>query len=163
MKRPAGSRAAPGAREIQAWMERVVGYFTQHHGLPPITARIMGWLLICDPPEQSAAEIAAAIGASRASLTTNMRLLTSSGTVRRLTRPGERTAYYRIDDDGWEEVTRQRLAAMASFRRIAQDGMRLVGQSSPRAARLRAADATFAWLGELLERAPNPGGGRRRR
>ena len=37
--------------------------------------------MICDPAEQSPAEIAAAIGASRASLTTNMRLLIASGLV----------------------------------------------------------------------------------
>ena len=48
------------------------------------------------------AAAAEAIGASRASLTTNMRLLIASGLVRRLTRSGGRTAYYRIDDDMWE-------------------------------------------------------------
>ncbi len=42
---------------IQNWVERVAAAFAQHFGLPPITGRILGWLLICDPPEQSAAEI----------------------------------------------------------------------------------------------------------
>jgi DNA-binding transcriptional regulator GbsR (MarR family) len=63
-------------------------FFAEHYGLPPIAGRILGWLMICETPEQSAGEIAAAIGASRASLTTNMRFLTASGFVRRLTRPG---------------------------------------------------------------------------
>jgi len=63
--------------EIQQWIERVAAAFAQHFGLPPVTGRILGWLLICNPAEQSASEIARAIGASRASLTTSMRLLTS--------------------------------------------------------------------------------------
>src|ERR1700744_466842 len=87
--------AAKSARAEQAltreWVERVASAFAQHFGLPPITGRILGWLLICDPPEQSAGDIADAIGASRASLTTSMRLLTAGELVRRSHRPGERT------------------------------------------------------------------------
>src|ERR1700689_390162 len=98
----AKSRARSERKEIQDWVERVAAAFAEHFGLPPITGRILGWLLICDPPEQSAGEIADAIGASRASLTTSMRLLTSGDLVRRSHRPGERTTWYRIDDDAWE-------------------------------------------------------------
>jgi DNA-binding transcriptional regulator GbsR (MarR family) len=100
--------------------------------LPPITGRILGWLMICDPPEQSAGEIAEAIGASRASLTTNMRLLTATELVHRRTRPGERTTYYRVDDDAWEKIVRRKFASLASFREIARDGMDLVGTDSAR-------------------------------
>ena len=86
-------------KTLLLWVERAATFFSQRYGLPPITGRILGWLMICDPPEQSAGDIAEAIGASRASLTTNMRLLTATGLVHRLTRSGGRTAYYRIDDD----------------------------------------------------------------
>src|SRR5262245_11827320 len=123
---------------LLAWVERVATFFAEYAGLPPITGRILGWLMICDPPEQSAGEVAEAIGASRASLTTNMRLLTASGLVRRLTRPGERTTYFRLDDDAWEKVIRRRMAYMATFREIAQDGLRLVGAGGARATRIRA-------------------------
>ena len=86
-------------------------------GLPPITGRIFGWLMVCDPPEQSGAEIAEAIGASRASITTNTRVLTAAGLVRKLTRPSERTAYYEIDDDAWERVVRRRNAVLPRWSR----------------------------------------------
>ena len=68
-------------KDVLAWVERVATFFAEHYGLPPITGRIVGWLMICDPPEQSPAQIAEAIGASRASLTTNMRLLIASWIV----------------------------------------------------------------------------------
>jgi DNA-binding transcriptional regulator GbsR (MarR family) len=140
-----------GRARIEAWVERVAAAFAQHFGLPPITGRILGWLLVCQPPEQSAGEIAAAIGASRASLTSSMRLLTAGDLVRRSTRPGERTTYFCIDDDAWEKLIRRRIAALASLRDITGDAMALVGPDSERAARVRAAHAFFGRLTDRFE------------
>src|SRR5450755_1517369 len=129
--------------QLSSWVERVATFFAEHYGLPPITGRILGWLMICETPEQSAGEIAEAIGASRASLTTNMRFLTASGFVRRLTRPGGRTTYYCVDDDVWDTIIRRRIASMMSFSKITKDGMSLIGADTPRATRLRAAHRFF--------------------
>jgi DNA-binding transcriptional regulator GbsR (MarR family) len=147
---------------LLSWVERVAMFCAEQYGLPPITGRILGWLMICDPPEQSAGEIAEAIGASRASLTTNMRLLTATELVHRRTRPGERTTYYRVDDDAWEKIVRRKFASLASFREIARDGMDLVGTDSARGARLRAAHEIYGWLEELLSNAAEPPPSRRR-
>ena len=151
---------APAARTgdaaVLAWVERVGDFFAANYGMPPITGRIVGWLLICDPPEQSAAEIAAAIRASRASLTTNMRGLTAAGLARRFRRAGERTAYYRIDDDAWETVIRRRMASIADIEGLTEAGVRLIGPASARAGRLRATHEIFAWFGALLAETPSP-------
>jgi DNA-binding transcriptional ArsR family regulator len=144
------SQSSPDDERLLEWVERVATFFGEHYGLPPITGRVLGWLLICATPEQSAGEIAEAIGASRASLTTTMRFLVGSGLVERFTRPRGRTTYYRIDDDMWEEVVRRRIASMTSFTRLTEEGMRLVGAGRPRAARLRAAHDFFAWMRDLF-------------
>jgi DNA-binding transcriptional regulator GbsR (MarR family) len=141
---------------VLAWVERVGEFFEANYGMAPITGRIVGWLLICEPAEQSAGEIAAAIKASRASLTTNMRALIASGLVRRLRRAGERTARYRLDDDAWEAVIRRRVASLAAIDRLAEAGVRLVGQASAASARLRAIQEVFAWFEALLADAPGP-------
>jgi DNA-binding transcriptional regulator GbsR (MarR family) len=156
------AKAGSDRKQIQNWVERVAAAFAQHFGLPPITGRILGWLLICDPAEQSAGEIADAIGASRASLTTSMRLLTVGELVRRRHRPGERTTYYRIDDDAWEKVIRQRIIGMASLREITEDAMALVGPGSARASRVRAANAFFGWLSEAFAASAQPAAVRKR-
>jgi DNA-binding transcriptional regulator GbsR (MarR family) len=148
-------------RQIENWIERVAAVFAQHFGLPPITGRILGWLLVCDPPEQSAGEIADAIGASRASLTTSMRLLTAGDLVRRRHRPGDRTTYFRIDDDAWEKVIRQRIVGMASLREITEDAMAMIGPDSERASRVRAAHEFFGWLSDAFAARRPTGGGRR--
>jgi DNA-binding MarR family transcriptional regulator len=133
-----------------AWIEQVAEFFARQEGLPPITGRILGWLMICEPPEQSAAEIAVAIKASRASMTSNIRTLIAVGLIRRRTRAGDRTAYYRIDDDAWEAAVRRRIEGMAEFENITAQGLALMGADTDRASRLRAAYDVYRRVGKLL-------------
>jgi hypothetical protein len=153
VNRNVGARSIDSAK-LGLWIERVALFWSEQSGLPPITGRIVGCLMICDTPDQSAGEIAAIIGASRASLTTSMRLLIAIGLVRSVTRPRERTIYYRIDDDAWEKMLRRRIASMASFRAITKDGLALLGHDTQRAARIRAADQVYAWAESIFAAAP---------
>lgn len=150
-------------RDELRWVERVAAFCHDQYGLPPITGRILGWLMIADPAEQSAAEIAAAIGASRASLTTNMRLLTATGLVHRRAGVGTRTASYRVEDDAWEEVIRRRFTSLKGFLAITEEGMDLVGRDTERAARIRAAHDIYEWAGAIFANAPAPPRRRRTR
>ncbi|MBF6190703.1 transcriptional regulator [Nocardia implantans] len=135
------------------WVERVATFCVEEWGLPPITGRILGLLMICDPPEQSAGRIAEAIRASRASLTSNMRLLTTIGLVRKVRIPGDRTAYYRIEDDAWEKVIERKIAGLGAFGDIAEDGLALVGGADPALTeRIRAAQQALTWLRDLAAR-----------
>ena len=157
-----GAHRVPRARSIDEsyvadWIERVANFFVLQNGLPAITGRALGWLLISDPAEQSAGDIAKAIGASRASLTTTIRVLITFGFVRRITRPGTRTTFYRIDDDAWERVIRLRIAALTSFSQLTDEAIGRLGQHNPRASRLIAAHTMFDWLASLLASTPGPG------
>ncbi|MEV0388142.1 transcriptional regulator [Nonomuraea sp. NPDC050643] len=118
--------------------------------------RVLAWLMICDPPEQSAGQIAEAIGASRASLATSMRLLIDAGFVRRRTRPGQKTHYYQVDDDAWERVVRRRVAGLAAFREITAAGMDLAGPDPARTRRLRVAHDVFDWMDQAFATMPGP-------
>ncbi|MFI0976293.1 GbsR/MarR family transcriptional regulator [Streptomyces sp. NPDC021093] len=133
----------------EQWVERVATFCVDEWGLPPITGRILGLLLICDPAEQSAAAIADAIQASRASLTGNMRILTTVGLVRKVRRPGDRTAYYRIEDDAWQKVIRRKLDSLGAFGAIADDGLAIAGPAAE--ARIRSARDSFAWLRDIAD------------
>lgn len=156
--------ADPDRDATLAWVERVAKYCADQDGVPLIAGRILGWLIICDPPEQSAAQIAEAIGASRASLTTNLRLLGSVGLLRQSTKPGDRTLYYRVDDDAWDTVVQRQIASLASFGDIMTDGLALVERSPERGSRIRAAREAFAWMERVFADAPPlPSATRRRR
>lgn len=144
----------PSRDELLAWVERMAGYFADRDRMPLIAGRVLGWLMVCDPPEQSAGEIAEAIGASRASLSTNLRLLGSVGFVRQSTKPGSPVTYYRVDDDAWAAVVRQQIASLARLGEITRDGLSLMGSSTGRAARVRSAHDVFAWMEKLFADAP---------
>ncbi|MGA8112667.1 MAG: hypothetical protein WCA46_03280 [Actinocatenispora sp.] len=143
----------PRPEQLQRWVERVAAFCADEWGLPPITGRILGWLMICHPPEQSAGEIAATIRASRASLTSNMRFLTTIGLVRRTRRAGDRTAYYRIEEDAWHKVIQRKIDSLGAFGDIAEEGLTLVGDG-PSAVRIHAAGESVTWLRDIAARHP---------
>lgn len=145
----------PGHDELLGWVERVANFLAAD-GLPPVAGRVLGWLMICDPPEQSAGQIGEAIGASRAALSTNMRVLLTMGFLSKRTRPGDRTTYYRVEEGAWERVVRRQIAALTAFREVAADGRALVGPDSARAGRMREAQETFEWMAKVFDDAPPP-------
>jgi len=133
-----------------AWAERAGNYFTDVFGLAPVTARLLAWLMICEPAEQSGSDLAAALGVSRASITTSLRLTQAAGLVARRTHPGDRTVYYVTDDDAWHAVLRRRIAAMATFVEIAGEAIDRIPEGVS-ATRIKAACDVFAWLGTLID------------
>lgn len=141
---------------LLTWVERIANHLAEVDSVPLITGRILGWLMVCDPEEQSAGEIAEAISASRGSMTTNLRQLIGMGFVQRITRPGERTAYYRLVDDAWQAVVRRQTASLAVFREIAADGVDLLGAANSRSRRVREAHDLYEWLGEVLSSNTHP-------
>ena len=66
------------------------GLFFEHLGVPRMAGRILAWLLICDPPEQTMQDLVDALGASKSSISTMTRLLMNFGLIERLSLPGER-------------------------------------------------------------------------
>jgi DNA-binding MarR family transcriptional regulator len=132
-------------------VEQAATYFTQHYGIPSIRGRVMGWLMVCVPAEQSAGEIARAIQASRASLSGALQVLTATGLVQASARPGAgRTTYYRITDDAWAATLRRRFSGLASLLTITEQGPGLFPPESPARGRLLAAHELFSWLqGEI--------------
>ncbi|HXZ75553.1 MAG TPA: MarR family transcriptional regulator [Streptosporangiaceae bacterium] len=133
----------------RAWAGRAGDYFVAAFGLAPVTARLLAWLMICEPAGQSGSDLAAALGVSRASITTSLRLAQAARLITRRTRSGDRTVYYVIDDDAWHEVIRRRITSMAAFAQIAGEAIDQMEANGQPATRIRAARDVFAWLGTL--------------
>ena len=43
-------------------------FYARRYGFPPMVGRLIGYLAVCDPPEQSIAELAEALLASRSAI-----------------------------------------------------------------------------------------------
>jgi predicted ArsR family transcriptional regulator len=141
--REGGVVASGGA--LSAWMERLAAQLVPE-GIPLIGGRILGYLLICDPEERTAAELSEELEASTGSISTNLKLLVNNGMVLRSTRRGRQAAQYRLDPAAWGDLVRRRMQALADTRELTADGLRLLSGDPQRALRLRAVDEFYAWF-----------------
>ena len=115
-----------------AFVERV-GQMLTGGGLPRMAGRIWGWLLICEPPQQTAASIADALHASRGSVSGTVRLLENAGLIRRSTRPRDRREYFSIPEGAVVAVLESRLPSTIAWRQLADDGLAVLDGRPPEA------------------------------
>jgi DNA-binding transcriptional regulator GbsR (MarR family) len=113
-----------------------VGHFLEHSGLTRMAGRMLGWLLICDPPHQTMPQIAEAVQASKGSISSASRLLIRVGLVERFSLPGERRDYYRLRFGAWDALLAIKLTELARMREIAERGLAAI-DGAPPAARQR--------------------------
>lgn len=97
----------------QEFIERM-GLIAEADGLPRIGGRLFGLLLISDQP-RSLDDLADALGASKASISTDARRLLERGIVERVTRPADRRDYYRLAPDFYRRMLEHRVARWARF------------------------------------------------
>ncbi len=121
-------------QDVQAFAEEVALYY-ESSGMPRIPSRVLGWLMVCDPPQQTAAELVEALSISKASASNTLRLLQSLRLIERA--PSGRAAAYRLCSDGFTGLFERKLQALTAFRPLADRGLTLLGADSERARRLR--------------------------
>jgi DNA-binding transcriptional regulator GbsR (MarR family) len=123
-----------------------VGRVFEQFGLSRMAGRVLGWLLICDPPRQSSVELGAALGASKGAISVSTRLLESYGLARRIAVPGERGDYFEITPDAFNRAHDQ-MGKARIFRELMEMGLSVLGnEDSPRAERLRETRDLYAFL-----------------
>src|SRR5512142_1168024 len=127
MRRP----AEPALRE---WVERL-SMMLERDGLPRMAGRIFGWLLVCDPAEQTMEELGAALGGSKASMSTMTRLLAQAELVERARLPGEKRDRFRIPPEHWDRIWRGRLQSLSAMTALLGRGAELVRGQAPDARR----------------------------
>jgi DNA-binding transcriptional regulator GbsR (MarR family) len=100
-----------------------MGQFLGSLGMTPMAGRMWGYLLICDSPEQTAAEISAALHASRGAISGTARLLAGSGLIQRSTRPGDRREYFSAPAEALDSMLASAGAIYRQMREIAERGL----------------------------------------
>jgi DNA-binding transcriptional regulator GbsR (MarR family) len=96
-----------------SFIERL-GIILEADGLPRIAGRLFGVLLL-SPEPLSLDELAHRLDVSKASVSTDARLLEQRGVAERISRPGDRRDYYQMAPDLFRRSTEQRLARWRAF------------------------------------------------
>ncbi len=122
--------------ELDEYVEEIGLYFA-NAGLPRMPGRILGWLLVCEPPHQSADELATALQVSAGSISMAVRMLVQAGAVERYARPGSRQTFYRLRPGFWLHEAEQKALQAAEWRKLADRGLTMLDDlpSEDRAAR----------------------------
>jgi DNA-binding transcriptional regulator GbsR (MarR family) len=72
-------------------------FYARRYAFPPMVGRLIGYLAVCDPPEQSIAELADALLASRSAIANAVNVLETIHVIRRIRLAGERMDRVRLD------------------------------------------------------------------
>ncbi|HME47838.1 hypothetical protein [Mycobacterium sp.] len=126
-------------------------------GLPRAMMRITAWMMVCDPPEQSARQIQGGVHLSAAAVSTATRQLIAAGMLERVSRAGDRQIYYRMASGSWDAPLRAKLRALGRLRQVADKGIAAAGDRADH--RLIEMRDAFGWFEDQLARhiADRPG------
>jgi DNA-binding transcriptional regulator GbsR (MarR family) len=110
--------------EEASFVDRI-GLFFEMTGGSRTMGRVYGWLLICDPPQQSLTALAAALSVSKASVSTVARQLQEGGLIERLP-SSTRQHHYRVRPGGFTTVLNVQLSRMGMGIEVADFGLSLL-------------------------------------
>ncbi|MDP2183113.1 MAG: MarR family transcriptional regulator [Actinomycetota bacterium] len=156
----------PG-RDNEALMHVVdeFGALMADSGLPRTSGRVMGWLLVCDPPEQTTSQLVEALHASKASISQATQLLAGVGLITKKHRRGSRELSYEMSPGVWERGFEAKRGLLDDMRNLAEEGLALVGETPLERDRLLEVRDMYAFAadeyGKMLEKWKTTKGDRR--
>ncbi len=121
-----------------------VGRLWESFGQPRTAGRILGWLMICDPPEQSSSDLADALRISAGSVSTTTRQLMQLGIADRVTYPGDRASYFRLHAHVWIEVVRARMDGLRALHDMTEAAQPVLPDTEPERV------TELAWVTEFM-------------
>jgi DNA-binding transcriptional regulator GbsR (MarR family) len=135
----------------EAELVEQMGQMLAASGMPRVAGRIWAYLLICEPPQQSAADLAESLHASRGAISGAVRILETAGLVRRTSRRGDRKEYFHVPPGSIVSVLNARLPVTTAWRRMAEHGLELLADRTPeQRARMQELRDVYAFMEQEL-------------
>lgn len=125
--------------------------FARRYGMAPMLGRLLGYLAVCDPPEQSIAELADALLASRSAIAGAANTLETLRMIQRSRAAGERMDRVRIDRS-YNQTTGFDPTEYREQGDLAREGLRMLADASPERRAILLEWAAFADF--LVDRLP---------
>jgi DNA-binding transcriptional ArsR family regulator len=134
------------SEQQQAFVEEM-GQALASYGMTPMAGRMWGWLLICEPVEQTAGDLAEALQASSGAISGTARILASAGMIRRTRRGGDRREFFSAPPETFDRFLSNAGQIYRQFRGIADRGLAAIEDRPPAArARLEEFRDLFAFM-----------------
>jgi DNA-binding MarR family transcriptional regulator len=136
---------------ILLFSDHVGRFYAKQYGFPPVVGRLMGYLLVCEPIEQSIGDIADALLTSRSAITGAVKMLETQRLINRSRPAGRRADLISIAPSGWEK-TGFEVAEYQEQANLAREGLEILKDASPE--RRQALEEIYALCEFLVERMP---------
>jgi len=108
-----------------------VGLYSERAGLPLLAGRILGWLLVAEPPLQTLSNLAAGLGTTTGIIRLAAQPLLHLGIVEMVNPPGDENEYFRLSMAGWSRMVAHQLSEVAAFGALAEHGLALLEDAAP--------------------------------
>ncbi|MHB1062910.1 MAG: GbsR/MarR family transcriptional regulator [Georgenia sp.] len=128
---PSDADRDPEVAERLADFVEEFGIGLEASGLPRAAGRMLAWLMVCSPTEQTADDLATALQASAGGVSTNVRLLMQMQLVERVGRAGVRRSYYRVAPRAWDQAMAAQEKPTARLRQVADKGLEVLADAEP--------------------------------
>jgi hypothetical protein len=125
--------------------------YARRYGFPPMVGRLLGYLSVCDPPDQSINELADALLASRSAIAGAVNNLEVLRLVQRSRAAGERMDRVRIDLNS-PNATGMDVTEYQELGELAREGLQVLADASPERRAVLSEMAAFADF--LVEQMP---------
>jgi len=137
----------PSPEQVSQFVERFAGVLA-NSGVPSMSARVMGRMLVSPTGTMTASELAEALKISQPAVSGAVRQLLQVSFISRERLPGSRKDHYRIRDDVFAAILERRNNALGEWESTSRSGADLFGHDSPAGRRLLEAADFFAFVHE---------------
>ncbi|MBL8616241.1 MAG: MarR family transcriptional regulator [Deltaproteobacteria bacterium] len=142
---PRAAEAAP-PHELMQFVESF-SMLLEFQGMQRMAGRVFAYLLICDPPAQSSAQLAAVLHASRGAVSGAVNLLLQTGLAQRVRRRGDRNLYVEVPPGALARALEASVRYLSVSREQMEHGLRLLADAPPaRRARLEEGREIYAFF-----------------
>lgn len=116
--------------KVLVFSDHVGRFYAERYGFPPVAGRLIGYLYVCQPAQQSINDIADALLASRSAINNGVKMLETQKLIHRSRPAGTRTDLISLNPLGWENMgfDPTEYLQMAS---LAREGLELLGNAPP--------------------------------
>jgi len=108
-----------------------IGIFYKKTGHQAMMGRVMGYLMVADPPHQTFEQIVDFLTASKSSVSNTLNILMIFGIVKFKTFPGDRKRYFLISGGSIESLLMREAEEIIKFREILQSVLDMRSSSYP--------------------------------
>jgi DNA-binding transcriptional regulator GbsR (MarR family) len=98
-----------------------IGVVIEKTGSQPAVGRVLGCLLVSDPPQKTFDEIHEYLGISKSAVSNALNILMSREIVDYFTVPGDRRRYFRLSLSGWFELIRKQTSFHSAIPELLRD------------------------------------------